>query len=281
MKLGFKILCALLCFASLSACDNNGGSSSTSSSTSTTTPVDPNEETIASLNAFKETLSSLNKGATAKSFNISQINNYYGMEMEVGEQGTTTKYLDDFILTESTQQIGDVTIEGVKTEIGITTDNYLYEIRYFSEGDSNNGVLFYENNTYNYGYLFDFDFTSEYIYNIIDVTLNYYRTPGLKLSLTTNYELLDLTQDGTHVLQYRFTRYGSNGVSKTEDVQRDDEILIENGKITTVKTTMLYALEDAINYQYMESSTTYTYDELTSYPFEKLNPDDFPPITNS
>ena len=203
------------------------------------------------------------------------------MEMEVGEQGTTTKYLDDFIHTESTQQIGDVTIEGVKTEIGITTDNYLYEIRYFSEGDSNNGVLFYENNTYNYGYLFDFDFTSEYIYNIIDVTLNYYRTPGLKLSLTTNYELLDLTQDGTHVLQYRFTRYGSNGVSKTEDVQRDDEILIENGKITMVKTTMLYALEDAINYQYMESSTTYTYDELTSYPFEKLNPDDFPPITNS
>lgn len=281
MKLGFKILCALLCFASLSACDNNGGSSSTSSSTSTLTPVDPNEEAIASLNAFKETLSSLNKGATAKSFNISQINNYYGMEMEVGEQGTTTKYLDDFILTESTQQIGDVTIEGVKTEIGITTDNYLYEIRYFSEGDSNNGVLFYENNTYNYGYLFDFDFTSEYIYNIIDVTLNYYRTPGLKLSLTTNYDLLDLTQDGTHVLQYRFIRYGSNGVSKTEDVQRDDEILIENGKITMVKTTMLYALEDAINYQYMESSTTYTYDELTSYPFEKLNPDDFPPITNS
>ena len=281
MKLGFKILCALLCFASLSACDNNGGSSSTSSSTSTTTPVDPNEETIASLNAFKETLSSLNKGATAKSFNISQINNYYGMEMEVGEQGTTTKYLDDFIHTESTQQIGDVTIEGVKTEIGITTDNYLYEIRYFSEGDSNNGVLFYENNTYNYGYLFDFDFTSEYIYNIIDVTLNYYRTPGLKLSLTTNYDVLDLTQDVTHVLQYRFTRYGSNGVSKTEDVQRDDEILIENGKITMVKTTMLYALEDAINYQYMESSTTYTYDELTSYPFEKLNPDDFPPITNS
>lgn len=281
MKIGFKILCALLCFASLSACDKSKNSSSTSSSTSTTTPVDPNEETIASLNAFKETLSSLNKGATAKSFNISQINNYYGMEMEVGEQGTTTKYLDDFILTESTQQIGDVTIEGVKTEIGITTDNYLYEIRYFSEGDSNNGVLFYENNTYNYGYLFDFDFTSEYIYNIIDVTLNYYRTPGLKLSLTTNYELLDLTQDGTHVLQYRFIRYGSNGVSKTEDVQRDDEILIENGKITMVKTTMLYALEDAINYQYMESSTTYTYDELTSYPFEKLNPDDFPPITNS
>ena len=74
MKLGFKILCALLCFASLSACDKSKNSSSTSSSTSTTTPVDPNEETIASLNAFKETLSSLNKGATAKSFNISQIN---------------------------------------------------------------------------------------------------------------------------------------------------------------------------------------------------------------
>lgn len=281
MKLGFKILCAFLCFASLSACDTSKNSSSTSSSTSTPTPVNPNEEAIASLNAFKETLSSLNKGATAKSFNISQINNYYGMEIEVGEQGTTTKYLDNFILTESTQQIGDITVEGVKKEKGITTDNYLYEIRYFSEGDSNNGVLFYENNTYNYGYLFDFDFTSEYIYNIIDVTLNYYRTPGLKLSLTTNYDLLDLTQDGTHVLQYRFTRYGNNGVSKTEDVQRDDEILIENGKITMVKTTMLYALEDAINYQYMQSSTAYTYDELTSYPFEKLNPDDFPTITNS
>ncbi len=277
MKTLFKILCTFLCFASLSACDNK---KDTSSSCTSSTPVSPNEEAIATLKAFKTTLSSFKTEASSKTFSKTQVDNYYGMEIESKEEGTTTKYLGNFIQTESNQQIGETQIEGVKNEIGITTDNYLYEIRYYSEGDEQNGVLFYENNTYNYSYLFDFDFASDYIYNIIDVTLNYYRVSGLKLSLTTNFDLIDLSEDGTHLLQYRFIRYGSNGISKTEEVSRDDEILVENGKITAVKTTMLYALEDAINYQYMEANTTYSYEELTAYPFEKLNPDDFPNITN-
>ena len=65
MKTLFKILCTFLCFASLSACDNK---KDTSSSCTSSTPVSPNEEAIATLKAFKTTLSSLKLKQVQKLF---------------------------------------------------------------------------------------------------------------------------------------------------------------------------------------------------------------------
>ena len=42
---------------------------------------------------------------------------------------------------------------------------------------------------------------------------------------------------------------------------------------------MIYSIEDGVNYKYLESKSTYSYDSLTDYPEEKLNPSDFKVVT--
>ena len=276
-----KIL-ALLVFTSvfcISCNDNKINSSSNSSNTSSTsTSVDASQETVKVLNSFKEKLNSISYVVSKEQFDIKQTDNYYGMDMEVGEKGESVLYNGDFVVTNFTQSIGDSKVTG-RREMGIAENNNLYQINYFGEGDSDNSVFYFLNNDYNKKVLLSLDFVTDYINNIINVTLSYYETEGLKLSLITNYDSIDLSKDGTVLLQYRFINYAANGVNKSEEVQRDDELVIKNGKIISSSTTMIYSIEDGVNYKYLESKSTYSYDSLTDYPEEKLNPSDFKVVT--
>ncbi len=273
---------ALLVFTSvfcISCNDNKINSSSTSSNTSSTsTSVDASQETVKVLNSFKEKLNSISYVVSKEQFDIKQTDNYYGMDMEVGEKGESVLYNGDFVVTNFTQSIGDSKVTG-RREMGIAENNNLYQINYFGEGDSDNSVFYFLNNDYNKKVLLSLDFVTDYINNIINVTLSYYETEGLKLSLITNYDSIDLSKDGTVLLQYRFINYAANGVNKSEEVQRDDELVIKNGKIISSSTTMIYSIEDGVNYKYLESKSTYSYDSLTDYPEEKLNPSDFKVVT--
>lgn len=273
---------ALLVFTSvfcISCNDNKINSSSNSSNTSSTsTSVDASQETVKVLNSFKEKLNSISYVVSKEQFDIKQTDNYYGMDMEVGEKGESVLYNGDFVVTNFTQSIGNSKVTG-RREMGIAENNNLYQINYFGEGDSDNSVFYFLNNDYNKKVLLSLDFVTDYINNIINVTLSYYETEGLKLSLITNYDSIDLSKDGTVLLQYRFINYAANGVNKSEEVQRDDELVIKNGKIISSSTTMIYSIEDGVNYKYLESKSTYSYDSLTDYPEEKLNPSDFKVVT--
>lgn len=273
---------ALLVFTSvfcISCNDNKINSSSNSSNTSSTsTNVDASQEAVKVLNSFKEKLNSISYVVSKEQFDIKQTDNYYGMDMEVGEKGESVLYNGDFVVTNFTQSIGDSKVTG-RREMGIAENNNLYQINYFGEGDSDNSVFYFLNNDYNKKVLLSLDFVTDYINNIINVTLSYYETEGLKLSLITNYDSIDLSKDGTVLLQYRFINYAANGVNKSEEVQRDDELVIKNGKIISSSTTMIYSIEDGVNYKYLESKSTYSYDSLTDYPEEKLNPSDFKVVT--
>ena len=273
---------ALLVFTSvfcISCNDNKINSSSTSSNTSSTsTSVDASQETVKVLNSFKEKLNSISYVVSKEQFDIKQTDNYYGMDMEVGEKGESVLYNGDFVVTNFTQSIGDSKVTG-RREMGIAENNNLYQINYFGEGDSDNSDVYFLNNLQNKKWPYVLDFVTDYINNIINVTLSYYETEGLKLSLITNYDSIDLSKDGTVLLQYRFINYAANGVNKSEEVQRDDELVIKNGKIISSSTTMIYSIEDGVNYKYLESKSTYSYDSLTDYPEEKLNPSDFKVVT--
>lgn len=273
---------ALLVFTSvfcISCNDNKINSSSNSSNTSSTsTSVDASQETVKVLNSFKEKLNSISYVVSKEQFDIKQTDNYYGMDMEVGEKGESVLYNGDFVVTNFTQSIGNSKVTG-RREMGIAENNNLYQINYFGEGDSDNSVFYFLNNDYNKKVLLSLDFVTDYINNIINVTLSYYETEGLKLSLITNYDSIDLSKDGTVLLQYRFINYAANGVNKSEEIQRDDELVIKNGKIISSSTTMIYSIEDGVNYKYLESKSTYSYDSLTDYPEEKLNPSDFKVVT--
>lgn len=274
--IAFLVFTSVFCVS----CNNNKiNSSSTSSNTSSTsTSVDASQEAVKVLNSFKEKLNSISYVVSKEQFDIKQTDNYYGMDMEVGEKGESVLYNGDFVVTNFTQSIGDSKVTG-RREMGIAENNNLYQINYFGEGDSDNSVFYLLNNDYNKKVLLSLDFVTDYINNIINVTLSYYETEGLKLSLITNYDSIDLSKDGTVLLQYRFINYAANGVNKSEEVQRDDELVIKNGKIISSSTTMIYSIEDGVNYKYLESKSTYSYDSLTDYPEEKLNPSDFKVVT--
>lgn len=278
MKIKALILLAFIGIFCSSCNNNNKNSSPTSSASSSSTVQDPKQEAIKTLNSFKETLLDFSDVVSKKEFDTKQVDNYYGMDIEVGEKGQSILYNDDFIVTNFTQTIGEEKVSG-RREIGIAENNNLYQVNYFGENDSDNSVFYFVNNDYNKKVLFSLDFVTEYINNIINVTLSYYETEGLKLSLVTNYDLVDFSKDGTIVLQYRFINYAANGVNKTEEVQRDDEIVIENGKIISSNTTMIYSIEDGVNYKYLESKSTYFYENLTDYTGEKLNPSNFKVVT--
>lgn len=265
-----KILYGLLtfCFLLTSCKKDNSDNSSTSQ-----TEKDIVREIVASLNNFSERLNEFDKGVSAKTYTINQTDNYYGIDVESIQSGTYQKYNDDFMTNIFEQNIGDSSVLG-KEETGILTDR-IYEISYFGENDSSNCVIYYPNTDSNHDAIFNLDFASEYINSIINVTLSYYRLNAYKYSLTTNFDTVNLSEDGEVTIQYRFIVYEKAGMGIIEEVQRDDKITILDNKITSCETTMLYSMQDGINFKYMEKTQQYAYNELTDYDGEKLNPADF------
>lgn len=263
----------------LCACNSPKESIQSADTPSSIETIHGKQEAIDCITRFKTQLLSLNHTVSSKTYSINQVDNYYSLDIETKESGTTTLYNNDFLATEFEQQIGETSKVAGRRESGITPTNNIYSIDYFGENDNQNKVTYYENNAANKAHVFNFGFVNDYVTLILDLTLYYYESEGLKLSLATNYDSLDLSKDGTHTLQYRFIYFAGNGTTKLEEVQRDDKITILNGKIVSSETTMLYGQQDSINYKYMESTSTYAYDALTDYSGTKLNPSDFTTVT--
>ncbi len=226
---------------------------------------------------IKSELEAFTSVVSSCTYNIEQVD-YYGISIEVSETGTKTLYNDNFLKVDFSQKIGGETIEG-KREYGLSggliSGYKIYEISYYGEEDSENKVSYYDDFENNRKLVFDIGFVNEYVSNILNTTIAYYEYDDSKLSLTTNFDQVDLSTDGTKLLQYRFIKFASNGIHKIEEVQRDDTIVIENGKIVSCSTEMLYSLQDGVNYQYMNKEVNFFYEELSSYEEIKLNPKDF------
>lgn len=277
-----KFVIVLLLTLSLSSCnkENNKDSYSNSNVNSfkeSSSEVISSSKISSSINKteeekiieMKNDLLKLNYQVSENTYSILQ-EDYYGITVEIEETGSTRLYDDNFIVKEFEQKIGDNSILG-RNEIGIKDDN-IYQLTYYGENDTNNSIKYYVDNDNNRKQIFDIGFVNEYVNNILDVTLEYLNNDENKISLSTNFEQIDLFSDGSKTLKYRFTSFAPNGKNKIEEVERDDILTIVNGKITKVKTKMLYELQDGVNYKYMEKEVSFKYEELVSYDDEKLNP---------
>lgn len=276
-----KILILLLLTFSLSSCNKEDNNSSSNSNTNSFKESSSEVSSSSKLSSstkktekekvkdMKSDLLKLNHKVSSNTYSIVQ-EDYYGITIEVEETGSTTLYSDNFIVKEFEQKIGDNSISG-RSETGIN-DNNIYQLTYYGENDTNNSIKTYIDNEANRELIFDIGFVNEYVNNILNVTLAYLDNEDNKISLTTNYEQVDLSNDGIKKLQYRFISYAPNGKDKVEEVQRDDTLTITDGKITKVKTVMLYLLQDGVNSKYMEKEVSFKYEELTSFEGEKLDP---------
>ena len=276
MKKSFVVLTlSLLLFTSCKGNSTNSSSSSSSSSSS----INNSADTILFLNQFKEELLAFDGNVSKRTYQTVQTNDYSGLDMEIKETGDYTLYQDNFLINQFSQTINDSTNVSGRRERGIADSSRLYQITYYGNQDGDNSVTYYVNNEANLTAMFNLGFVSEYISQILDTTIYYYEMQeqeNLRLSLTTNYSQVSFPTNGTITLQYRFIYYANTSMTKLEEVQRDDILTIENGMIVSSSTTMLYALQDAINYQYMTSEATYIYDTIQAFDGTKLNPTDFP-----
>lgn len=218
---------------------------------------------------FKDDLLKINYQVSSSSY-VTNQEDYYGISVELSEEGEIRLYQDNFIVKEFEQTIGEDKVEG-RSESGINDDK-IYQITYYGEQDDNNSVKYYLDNDYNRKVIFDIGFINEYVNNILDVTLNYLENVKYKVSLVTNFDQIDLESDGEKSLQFRLISYAPNGIDKIEEVQRDDILVIQNRKILSSKTTMIYSLQDGVNYKYMEKNTFYHYESLETYNGVRINP---------
>lgn len=277
-----KILISLFALTLLSCNGTNQNSSNSeiSSSEESVSIVSSEEVELSQIQLVEKIRNELiefDDTVTSCTYGIEQ-EDYYGISIETSENGTKNLYKDNFLTVDFSQKIGRETIIG-RREFGITgglVSGYkIHEISYYGENDSENTVRYYEDNETNRSIIFDIGFVGEYINNILNTTLAYFEYEDARLSLITNFDQVDLSTDGEKLLQFRFISYSADGITKIEEVQRDDLLVIESGKIASCQTEMLYSLQDGINYQYMNKLSNYYYDELTSFEGTVLNPKDF------
>lgn len=234
-------------------------------------PVPPSPPTdIEILEGMKDDLSSFDDVVTLQNYQIEQ-EDYYGISVFVTESGALNLYNDDFIRGEFSQTIDEVSISGVE-ERGVK-DNYVYQIKVFgNEGYRNRYVL--DETARNS--LLTLDFVKPYVTNVLDYAIDILNEDSSGLVLTTNYLDVDLSKDGEHRLEFKLVQYAANGIDEEFSFERNDTILIEEGKITASSGEMLQSLVGGVNYQYQSYDYLYTYGELSDYTDEKLNPDDYP-----
>ena len=275
-----KISNLLFVFAFLIGCNNeNNVSSSSNNSVSLSDQSSSIAESSSSssvkktnkqiLDEMKNNLLELNHLVSSNTYSIYQ-EDYYGISVEIFENGTTNLYQDNFIVKEFEQKIGDDSIITGCTETGIE-NNKIYQYTYYGENDMNNSLNYYYDTDSNRKAIFDIGFVTEYVNNIIDVTQAYLSDPSNKIFLSTNFEEVEFTNNSKVYLEYRFISYAPNGRDKVEEVQRNDLLSIENNKIVKSETAMLYSLHDGVNYKYMEKVIEYQYNDLIPYEGEKLN----------
>lgn len=274
-----KCLFILLgCLLSLVSChQDNKKDSSPKMDSSFSNPIEIEDSRITALKEFREELLQLEAMVSKKTYKTSQID-YYGIEIESSEEGTVSVYQDNFIVTEFSQSIADEKAVTGRREMGITgskVNSLIYQIDYYGENDDANKTQYYYNTPENVKYLLNVGFIQSYLFSIINLTIDYLSTKGLRITLLTNFNTIDLSKDGVVTLQYRFTNTSIYGV-KEEEVQRDDVLTIQDGKIIKSNTTMFYSLKDGINSQYMEQEVNYEYGEIPAYNKDKLDPANYP-----
>ncbi len=271
-SVGFIFLALLL-----SSCNNQNSTSNSETSNSISDSAQPSHsvvlnQNIVKLTNFKNRLLTLKHEASSCTYTTIQNDNYSAIDIKAEESGTKDLYLENFMVNSFSQKIGEDTFSG-RRELGLDNKK-IYQINYYGETDSNNSVKYYDDNETSRERLFSLDFVTEYVNNILDYTIEYYERNG-RYSLKTNFEDVTFPDNGTIQLQYHFTYYSSDGAIKAEEVQREDTLTLANGYIVSSKTTMMYGIQNNVNYQYMNSEKTYKYDALSEYTETKLDPSKF------
>ena len=249
--------------------------STTTNTTTTTTSetVDELDNQVLYLESFKDLIDETFDESDIIGF--SYIGDYvdsYPLVIEYSQKGEVTLYQNDILNNEYEVSFSDG--DARKEIIQIRkSGNFLYVIQGLFNGTNYDTATCesYIPTAQTMDLYYSVGFFDSFKLNVIDSVVSYVNNfkDTYNVSLEYNFEDVDLSSDGDKYLYIKLSVINSGSVLFS--FEREDNITIENKKVTYSDSTYLISQQDGINKQYRNNKNTYKFGELEEYTGQLLS----------
>ena len=249
--------------------------SNTTNTTTTTTSetVDELENQVLYLESFKDLIDETFDESDVIGF--SYVGDYvdsYPLEIEYSQKGEVTLYKNDILNNEYEVSFsdGDANKEIIQVR---KSGNLLYVIQGLFNGTNYDTTACesYISSSQSMDLYYSVGFFDSFKLNVIDSVISYVNTykDTYNVKLEYNFEGVDLSSDGDKQLYIKLSIVNSGSVLFS--FEREDNITIENKKVTYSDSTYLISQQDGVNQQYRNNKNTYKFGELEEYTGQLLS----------
>lgn len=249
--------------------------STTTNTTTTTTSetVDELDNQVLYLESFKDLIDETFDESDVIGF--SYIGDYvdsYPLVIEYSQKGEVTLYQNDILNNEYEVSFSDG--DARKEIIQIRkSGNFLYVIQGLFNGTNYDTATCesYIPTAQTMDLYYSVGFFDSFKLNVIDSVVSYVNNfkDTYNVSLEYNFEDVDLSSDGDKYLYIKLSIINSGSVLFS--FGREDNITIENKKVTYSDSTYLISKQDGVNQQYRNNKNTYKFGELEEYTGQLLS----------
>ena len=196
----------------------------------------------------------------------------YPLEIEYDQKGEVTLYKNDILNNEYEVSFSDGDVDKEIIQIR-KAGNLLYVIQgKFNGTNYDTAECKSDISTPQLMDLYySVGFFDSFKLNVIDSVVSYVNNfkDTYNVSLEYNFEDVDLSSDGDKYLYIKLSIISSGSVLFS--FEREDNITIENKKVTYSDSTYLISQQDGINKQYRNNKNTYKFGELEEYTGQLLS----------
>ena len=249
--------------------------SSTTNTTTTTTSetVDELDNQVLYLESFKDLIGETFDESDVIGF--SYVGDYvdtYPLEIEYLQKGEVTLYKNDILNNEYEVSFSDGDADKEIIQIR-KSGSFLYVIQGLFNGTNYDTAACesYIPTAQTMDLYYSVGFFDSFKLNVIDSVVSYVNTykDTYNVSLEYNFEDVDLSSDGDKYLYIKLSVINSGSVLFS--FEREDNITIENKKVTYSDSTYLISQQDGVNQQYRNNKNTYKFGELEEYTGQLLS----------
>ena len=249
--------------------------SNTTNTTTTTTSetVDELENQVLYLESFKDLIGETFDESDVIGFSYDgDYVDSYPLEIEYSQKGEVTLYKNDILNNEYEVSFsdGDANKEIIQVR---KSGNLLYVIQGLFNGTNYDTTACesYISSSQSMDLYYSVGFFDSFKLNVIDSVISYVNTykDTYNVKLEYNFEGVDLSSDGDKQLYIKLSIVNSGSVLFS--FEREDNITIENKKVTYSDSTYLISQQDGVNQQYRNNKNTYKFGELEEYTGQLLS----------
>lgn len=249
-------------------------SNTTNTATTTTSEtVDELDNQVLYLESFKDLIGETFDESDVIGF--SYVGDYvdsYPLEIEYSQKGEVTLYKNDILNNEYEVSFSDGDADKEIIQIR-KSGSFLYVIQGLFNGTNYDTTACesYISTSQSMDLYYSVGFFDSFKLNVIDSVVSYVNTykDTYNVSLEYNFEDVDLSSDGDKYLYIKLSVINSGSVLFS--FEREDNITIENKKVTYSDSTYLISQQDGVNQQYRNNKNTYKFGELEEYTGQLLS----------